>query len=509
MPIFPMIEESTQLIRWVSVLGDKPFYLSSGMNSGYRNTWFPFQGMQQEDVGATTFKGLLVKPDSTLNKNHYPPDLVNFFQTRLNELEMNFNLMLDLPEYRKNSIFLYEQFADMFRRYKDKSENELVESLQQRLASVLNLKGGYNNEETLKTLDNIAEVIQHVLDNIEQPDILNSAASIMEKSKQRHTRFGEYYEYQGLVENRFGNFDCLCLSFLIGGGYWESTESQELRDFLQNNYSDYLSFLAIQYEEQIEECKNFDMVVHGDLLDTVQDAEQINGILRESGAAISVDNNGSTAYDNTWYDVHAILDDDLRDDYLHGLHQQPRAIERINLAIDCSIENKEQRKIARAHLLHYQLNHLSELVSGAEGQEPCHQGIEEQAHRVLQGLYQTFVNTNWNPNLNPKGGKTIVIGSDNEERYEFTGLPEGIERILDLISNARAKDKQGEEVSWVNTLHKVEKIGAESAAPLKLLGKNRLAKETFNFFKARYEQTKSHREESEADFVSRYTGPTV
>lgn len=54
---------------------------------------------------------------------------------------------------------------------------------------------------------------------------------------------------------RFGNFECMCISYVIGGGYWATEDAQALDHFLEDNYDNELSliFNTIQNLDDIKE----------------------------------------------------------------------------------------------------------------------------------------------------------------------------------------------------------------------------------------------------------------
>lgn len=56
------------------------------------------------------------------------------------------------------------------------------------------------------------------------------------------------------IFSRFGNFDCMCLSYLIGGGYWDHDDSQALRIFLEVNFQPKLQEIidSIQNYQEIK-----------------------------------------------------------------------------------------------------------------------------------------------------------------------------------------------------------------------------------------------------------------
>lgn len=59
------IDGDTPTIRNFIVINGMPFYRSSGNNSGYPETWFPFFGIQEQDADKTP-RGWLIKPKSDL-----------------------------------------------------------------------------------------------------------------------------------------------------------------------------------------------------------------------------------------------------------------------------------------------------------------------------------------------------------------------------------------------------------------------------------------------------------
>lgn len=67
MPEFIYFQSNNNDTKWLTtVLAGYPFYRSSGYNSGYPNTWFPYQGFQPFEVG-TFPKGTLIKPCTRIN----------------------------------------------------------------------------------------------------------------------------------------------------------------------------------------------------------------------------------------------------------------------------------------------------------------------------------------------------------------------------------------------------------------------------------------------------------
>ena len=76
-----------------------------------------------------------------------------------------------------------------------------------------------------------------VLDNYPQ--------SFLDFSKQKFDSHTLAFEngYNELL-HRFGNFECMCVSYLLNGGYWIHDDSRILREYLYQNYSQELEILT-------------------------------------------------------------------------------------------------------------------------------------------------------------------------------------------------------------------------------------------------------------------------
>lgn len=53
--------------------------------------------------------------------------------------------------------------------------------------------------------------------------------------------------YEELFD-RFGSFECMCLSYLLGGGYWAHDDSKVLREYLETHYPSQLKSLKASIE---------------------------------------------------------------------------------------------------------------------------------------------------------------------------------------------------------------------------------------------------------------------
>ncbi|QBR84335.1 hypothetical protein E3983_08150 [Legionella israelensis] len=200
------------------------------------------------------------------------------------------------------------------------------------------------------------------------------------------------------------------------------------------------------------------------------------------------------------YGVGLILNDEYREDFLRDIHQHSGAIKQINIDIDHSLLSEDEKKKARSKLLDYQLHHLAEIVS-SPNEDLCHEGAEEQAHKVLKGLFETFAYTKWDTG---NGGVNIDIQDKNGFVTHQATVPKNIAKIMKMISNASLAESNGKNVSWVKLLHTVEKLGYKAADKISL-GRTGMTKQTFAFFKEQYQNTVRHGHESEKDFLARYT----
>src|SRR5579872_2318227 len=57
-----LLVDSTQGKRKIIIINGTPFYQSTGENSGFDKTWFPFLGVQESRVLPETYRGWLQKP---------------------------------------------------------------------------------------------------------------------------------------------------------------------------------------------------------------------------------------------------------------------------------------------------------------------------------------------------------------------------------------------------------------------------------------------------------------
>ncbi len=182
-PIICIEDKSHKEDRLATVIGDMPFYKSTGRNSREKDTWFPFMGLQEQGMGDFLPRGMFLKP-STRNSsisNSYPKELAGYV--------------------RENQSFLLD------------------------------------------------------------------------------------------FVTRFGNFECMCLSMLIGEGFWKQEDGKKLEGFIRKIYPGEINHLAKYWQPVIAEIQKFHAKVE---VFNVNKPEKVNDWLKNQGAMGEKDQYGST-----------------------------------------------------------------------------------------------------------------------------------------------------------------------------------------------------------------------
>lgn len=91
---------------------------------------------------------------------------------------------------------------------------------------------------------------------------------------------------------RFGNIKGMILSMYIGGGFWASTKGNELKLYIEKNYSEYCQLIQEKYKDEIAEAKriiSIDTNSSEATSKTTEDTRSVNQFLINQGVAYSLE----------------------------------------------------------------------------------------------------------------------------------------------------------------------------------------------------------------------------
>ncbi len=251
-------------VRLLSVinLDDRsyPFYRSTGENSQYLYTWFPLEKISFEKK-----KGYLKKPPSLIKSSPNaiarlkvsppPPTIVEMKAvTKGEEIlvirheDQTYTLGFSNANAEYEEKFIQDdEFCSWMNEIKN--EKDIIDKYQiEKINLLIDQFGGYQPYAEGHTLHQLINFFKGRYDPAFIEFLYVNDLFFEMKDKKQSPIYG--------CLGRFGNIECMCISYMIGGGFWRTKESELVKEYITQVYSAQLRQLSDLLSEQIYAFKH-------------------------------------------------------------------------------------------------------------------------------------------------------------------------------------------------------------------------------------------------------------